>query len=146
MKDIDLGTIFKRLGLPVGLVAVFSAILLLFGVELTVVLGIAGGMVGLWAVISLIVNVLKVIGVVDDGTAGKWSAVLNLAALAGIAYLYASDPAFNFPQLDAQLQVIVQFGALILGYVVNVIGTRAMHKVEAYGLGMPFAFGYGAAS
>lgn len=134
--NIDLGTLFKTLGLPVGLVAVLAAILALFGLTLDQVLVIAGSMVGLWALLSLFVNILKVVGVVDPGTAGKWSAALNLLSMVGIAYVLATNPAFDFVKFDASLQTVAQFGGLILGYLINVLGTQALHQAQVKGLGI----------
>ena len=56
----------KSLGLPVGLVALFAAVLGLFGVELEVILNIAYGMVGAYALVSVLVDVLKWAGVVPE--------------------------------------------------------------------------------
>ena len=134
--SIDINALFKSLGLPLGLVAVLAAILGLFGLTLEQVLTVAGTMVGLWAVLSLAINILKVSGVVDPGTAGKWNAVLNLIAIGIVAYILGVNPAFDFGQLDASLQVIAQFGALVLGYVVSVMGTKSLHAVQVKGLGI----------
>ncbi len=140
---IDLNVIWKELRWPVGLTAVLSAVLLLFGVDLDQLLVIASSMVGMWALASLFVNIFKVTGVVDPGTAGKWSAIINLGALSILAYLSATNPAFNFAGLDAQLSTIAQFGALIFAGVINVIGSRAAHKVQVEGLGIrAFTFAY----
>lgn len=138
----DIENLFKTLGLPVGLTAVFGAILALFGVSLDSVLEVAGSMIGLWAVISLVVNLLKLVGVVDPGTSGKWSAALNLLAVVGIAALLAADPAFDFPALDGNLQIVAQFGMLVLGYVTNMLGAQAVHRVQVRSLGIrAFSFG-----
>jgi hypothetical protein len=42
----DLENAFKTLGWPLGLITVFSSVLLLFGVQLDTVLAIAGSMLG----------------------------------------------------------------------------------------------------
>lgn len=133
---IDLGKLFQTLGLPVGLVAVLAAILALFGLTLDQVLSVAGSMVGLWAILSLAINILKVAGVVDPGTAGKWNAVFNLLAIGAVAYILGSNPAFDFGKLDTSLQIIAQFGALVLAYLVNVMGAKALHTVQVEGLGI----------
>jgi hypothetical protein len=133
---IDMLSLFKTLGWPVGLVTVLAAVLSLFGVSLEQVLVIAGSLIGLWAVISLVINVLKVVGVVDDGTSGKWSAAFNLLGVLGIAAILAAKPAFDFPALDAQLQIIAQFGLLLLTFVTDMLGTQAMHKLQVNNLGI----------
>jgi hypothetical protein len=127
---IDIESIFKTLGLPAGLVIVLAAVLSLFGVSFDKVIGIASSMLGLWATISLVINILKVFKVVDAGTSGKWSAALNLIGVLGVAAVLATDPVFDFSALNSQLQIIAQFGALVLTFVVNMIGTQAMHKVQ----------------
>lgn len=133
---IDLESLFKTLGLNLGLVAVFSAVLALFGVDLQTVLTIAGSMVGIQLLISLAVNVLKWAGVVDDGTSGKWSAALNLAGLAVIAVTLGINPAFDFAKLDSQLVDIAKFLTLIFGYIVQMAGTKYMHQSVTQGLGV----------
>lgn len=133
---IELSELFRALGLPAGLVIVLAAILSLFGLDLGQIIAVASSMVGLWALLSLTVNILKVVGVVDPGTAGKWSAALNLVALGAIAYILGINPAFDFSALDASLQIIAQFGALLLTYLINVMGAKALHAVQVKGLGV----------
>lgn len=136
---MNIEKLLKTLGLNLGLIAVFSAVLALFGVSLDVVLSIAGSMVGVELLISLAINVLKWAGVVSDGTAGKWSAVLNLGGLAIIAVTLGVNPAFDFAKLDAQLVDVAKFLSLIFGYVVQVAGTKYFHQFVTYGLGVKFA-------
>lgn len=133
---IDLGNILKILGWPIGLIAVFSSVLLLFGVQLDVALTIAGSMLGAQALISLLIDVLKFVGVIYDGNAGRWSAALNLIGLAGIALALGLYPTFDFPKLDAQLVIIAQFGALIFAYIVQLAGSRKVHQFMVQGLGI----------
>lgn len=133
---IDLEKLFSTLGLNIGLIAVFATVLALFGVSFDVVLTIAYGMVGLQLLISLCINVLKWAGVITDGTAGKWSAALNLVGLAVIAATLAVNPAFDFIKLDAQLVDIARFGALVFGYIVQIAGTKYVHQAVTYGLGV----------
>lgn len=137
---IDLGKLLSTLGLNIGLIAVFSAVLALFGVSLDVVITIAESMVGLQLLVSLCVNVLKWGGVINDGAAGKWSAGFNLAGLGVIAVTIGLNPAFDFATLDGQLVDIARFGALIFGYFVQIAGTKYVHQSITYGLGVrPFS-------
>lgn len=133
---LDLETIFKTLGWPVGLTAVFAAVLGLFGVSLEQVLTIGVTMIGAQLLISVAVDVLKWAGVIADGNAGKWSAALNLVGLAGIAVALGLYPEFDFPKLDAQFVVIAQFAALVFGYIVQVVGAKRMHQFTVRGLGV----------
>lgn len=132
----DLENALKTLGWPLGLIAVFSSVLLLFGVHLDLGLVVAGSMFGLQALISLLIDVFKYVGVIRDGSAGKWSAGLNLLGLAGIAVALGLYPNFDFPRLDAQLVIIAQFGSLLFGYIVQIAGTYNVHKFVTRGLGI----------
>ena len=132
----DLENALKTLGWPLGLIAVFSSTLLLFGVQLDVVLVIAGSMFGLQTLFSLLIDVLKYVGVIYDGNAGRWSAGLNLLGLAGIAVALGLSPNFNFPKLDTQLLIIAQFGSLIFAYIVQIAGSRQVHLFLTKGLGI----------
>lgn len=133
---VDLNEILKTLGWSLGLVAVFSSVLSLFGVSLDQVLAIAGAMVGAQALISLAVDVLKWAGVIANGSAGKWSAAFNLIGLAGIAVGLGLYPSFDFPKLDASFVVIAQFASLLFGYIVQVVGTKRVHQFTVRGLGV----------
>jgi len=133
---INLESLLKALGWPVGLTAVFASVLALFGVALELVLTIAGVMLGAQALIALLVDVLKWAGVVNDGMAGVWSAGFNLAGLFAIAVGLYINPAFDFPALDAQLQVIAQFLTLLFGLIVQVAGSKRFHRALVNGLGL----------
>lgn len=133
---IDLEKLLSALGLNVGLIGVFVAVLAMFGVDLNLVLVIAGSMVGLQMLISLCINVLKWAGVLTDGVAGYWSAVLNLVGLTIIAVTLSINPAFDFAKLDVALVDIARFGALVFGYIVQIAGTKFVHIAATYGLGV----------
>ena len=133
---LNLESILKALGWSLGWTAVFAAVLALVGVELDIVLTIAGTMLGAQALISLLVDALKWTGVVKDGTAGWWSAFFNLLGLGGIAFGLYTNPAFDFPALDAQFQVIAQFLTLVFGLIVQVAGTKHVHRLMVRGLGV----------
>lgn len=134
----NLESVLKGLGLPVGLVAVFSAVLALFNLDLGVILVIAGSMIGLQALFSLLVNVLKWAGVVADNTAGMWSAAFNLLGLAGIAVVFGLNPAFDFATVDSQILDVVKVVGLVFGYIVQVAGTKGLHQFLVKGLGLRF--------
>jgi len=128
---INLESLLKALGWPLGLTSVFAAVLALFGVELNIVLVIAGSMLGAQALIGLLVDVLKWTGV------GVWSAAFHLLGLGGIAAGLYFNPAFDFPALDVQLQTIYQFLMLIFGYIiVQVAGSKRFHQATVNGLGL----------
>lgn len=133
---LDLEKIFVALAWPVGLTLVFSSVLALFGVSLDMVLIVGGSMIGVQLLIGLAVDVLKWAGVVNDGTAGKWSAAFNLVAIGFISIVLGLNPLFDFAKLDAQLIDIAKFLTLIFGYVVQIAGAKRVHQFFAYGLGL----------
>lgn len=133
---INLEALLKSLGWPIGLTAVFAAVLALFGIELDVVLVIAGSMLGAQALISLLVDVLKWAGVVKDGSAGVWSAAFHLLGLCGVSYGLYVNPAFDFQALDAQLLIIFNFVSLVFGAIVQVAGSKRFHQALVNGLGL----------
>jgi hypothetical protein len=135
---LNLESILKALAWPLGLIAVFSAVLAVFGVDLNMVLAIAVTMVGAQALISLLIDVGKWTGLVQGSTAGIWSAVLNLLGLAGIAIALYLNPNFDFSALDAQFKVFVQFAVLFFGYIVQIAGSKRVHELTVKGLGITY--------
>lgn len=133
---LDLGSLLKAVGLPVALVGVFAAILFALGLDLSEVEVIAGGLLGFQAGIALLIDVLKRTGAVDDDTAGKWSAGLNIVLIIGVAAVLKLNPAFDFGGLDAQAQVFVSFAALLVSLLLQVLGTQSFHKAYVKGLGL----------
>lgn len=133
---LDLGELLKAVGLPVVLVGVFSAILVALGLDLTQVETIAGAMVGFQFAFALIIDVAKTTGAVDDETAGKVSAGLNILLIAGVAAALKMNPAFDFGALDAQVKVFADFAALVVGLLLQLVGTKSFHGALVKGLGV----------
>lgn len=134
--SMKLEKLFETLGWPIGLVVVVSAILNLFGVSLDNVLLIAGSMLGLQLLVSLVVDVLKWAGVVKDGDSGRWSAGFNLFSIAGIAVTIALKPDFDFTSLDTNLVVIAQFATLLFSYIVQIVGSKKLHQFTTQVIGI----------
>lgn len=134
---IDLGTIFKELGWPLALVALFSAVLGLLGVSMDNVLAIAQGLVGTFALIALLINVLKWAGVINDGSAGKWSAAANLIVLVVVTVVFKLYPTFDFGTVDAQIAEFAKVAGIVFAYIVQLVGSRGVHKAMSYGLRLP---------
>ncbi len=133
---IDLPTLLKTVGLPIALAGVFAAILLMFGLVLDQVLAIAGSLLGVALLIALLVDMLKVTGVVTDGTSGRWSAAMNLIVLLAVAVVLKVQPAFDFSAMDAQIKTLAEFGYLVLSYIVQIIGSQQLHNAYTHGLGV----------
>jgi hypothetical protein len=133
---IDLAALLREVGLPIGLVALFAAVLGLFGVELDRIIAIGEGLVGTFALIALLINVLKYVGAIDDGMAGKLSAWLNLALLAAVSVIFKLYPSFDFGSIDQALGEFARVAAIVFAYIVQVVGTKHIHLAMTRGLGL----------
>lgn len=133
---INLESIWKELGLPLGLTLFFGSTLGLLGLSLDQVVDVAGSLVGLAALIGLALNVLKWAGVLPDGIAGKVSAVLNLAVLIGVASVIKFFPTFDFSAVDAQAAEFARVAAIVFAYIVQIVSTKSAHKLLVNGFGI----------
>jgi hypothetical protein len=131
---IDLGETLKQLGLPISLVALFAAVLGLFGVSLDNILLIVEGLTGTFALVALLINILKWAGVVNDGAAGKWSAAVNLIVLVAVTVVFKLYPLFNFGSIDAQIAEFVKVAGIVFAYIIQIVGSRHVHFAMVYGL------------
>jgi hypothetical protein len=137
----DLRTILKELALPAALIAVISGVLGLLGLDIDVILQVAGTLVGAAALVTLAVNVGKWTGVVNDGTAGKWSAALNLVMLAGIGVTMYFNPSFDFALLDAKLSEFARVAGIVFVYITQIVASKQLQKSVVHGLGIsPFSY------
>lgn len=134
--QIKLEELLKALGLPVAIAAVITAVSALFGVPLENAFQLFGILLGLPFVISFIIDVLKQLHVVDDGTAAKWSAGLNLFAIAGLAIALKFYPDFDYASLDAYIYQIGQAVAVIVMFILQLVATAKAHRVYVKGLGV----------
>lgn len=83
-----------------------------------------GVLIGFSALVSLIVNVLKFFGVVQDGTADKWVASFNLL---GVLALFATRlfiPGFDPVPVDSVMGQIASVGVYIMSFVVMIFGSK----------------------
>jgi hypothetical protein len=134
---IDLATIFKELGLPAGLLLLFTAILGLMGISLDAILTIVEGLVGTFVLIALLINILKWAGVVNDGTAGKWSAAANLVVIVIVTVIYKFYPTFDFAGVDIQIGAFANAAMIIFAYIIQIVGTKSAHLAMTRGLRLP---------
>jgi hypothetical protein len=131
---IDLPQTLKELGLPVGLVALYAAILGLFGVSLDNILLIIEGLVGTFALVALLIDILKWAGVVNDGTAGKWSAAANLVVLITVTMIFKLYPQVDLSSIDAQIAEFAKVAGIVFAYIIQIIGSKRVHRALVYGL------------
>lgn len=80
------------------------------------ILTILGGLAGLGGFISIMVNILKLVGVAKDGTGGVWFQALNLIAFLAVGVVYLSQAKVDWTQIDEWLKVLT----LVAGFVVQI--------------------------
>lgn len=95
------------------------------------ILLVFGALVGWPALVALVIDVLKLAGVVNDGTAGKWSLGLNLFGFIAVGVAVGFYPQVDIPGIDARLLEIVQIAAYILTVLAQIFVTRQAHFLYA---------------
>jgi len=126
--------LLKAIGLPVGLAVVIASIATYLGLPLEQAFQMFAVLVGLPFAIGLIVDVLKLAGVVTPGTSGIWSAGFNLAAILGLAVLFKYIPDFDLITWDAQLLELAKAVVLIITWIAQLFGTKQAHNFYIRGL------------
>jgi hypothetical protein len=91
-----------------------------------IVLGFAS-LVGVSQLVAVIVNLLKVIGLVKDGTADKWAAGLNLAFFIALCAFGVFVPGLALEILDGYAGQIAMVLLFILGFIVQITGSQTAH-------------------
>jgi hypothetical protein len=96
-------------------------------IVLLVMVGFAS-LVGVSKLIAALINVLKLVGVVQDGTAARWSAGLNLAAFIGLVIAGVFRPDMTMQILDGYAGQIASVLLFILGFVSQIVGSASAHE------------------
>ena len=84
-------------------------------------------LVGFAALIAIVINVLKLTGVVKDGTAQTWSAGLNLVGLVGLFILRVVKPDLDVGELDKQVGAFSQVAVVMIGYISQLLASKLTH-------------------
>jgi len=74
-------------------------------------------LIGVAALIALLINAGKVVGLVKDGTAQTWSAALNLIGMIALLFLKVFKPNLNLIAIDTTAGQIAAAGVVILGLI-----------------------------
>src|SRR5688572_17553812 len=126
--------LLKALGLPVGLALVITSMATFLGLPLEQAFQLFALLTGLPFVIGLIVDVLKLAGVVTPGTSGIWSAGFNLVAIIGLAVLLKYIPDFDVITWDARLLELAKAVVLIITWIAQLFGTKGAHHFYTHTL------------
>lgn len=127
---------FKTLSIPLGLIAVIAAVLLFVGLDVNTVFLSVGALAGVPLAVSLLIDVLKYAGAINDGVAGKLSAVLNLIVFAAMAVQMKFYPTFDVIALDAQLLAFVKVAGMVFVYMTGLVSTKQIHYFFAHVVGI----------
>lgn len=98
-------------------------------------------LVGIAAVIAVIINVLKLVGVVKDGQAQTWSAGANLVGLIALFVLRIFRPDFDLAGIDEQAGALASVMILIIGYLTQLLSSKVTHEIikGVKGIGTSFS-------
>ncbi len=80
---------------------------------------------GFGALIGFVVNLLKYLGVVKDGQAKTWVTFFNLVLL--VALFVTQQIGIDLSAFDGFAAVIAEIGVLIMGLLVQGVGSKAYH-------------------
>lgn len=88
------------------------------------ILLLIAGLAGLGGFISVLVNLLKLVGIVKDGTSEKWFQILNLLAFVGVMVVYLLQIQMDWGKLDDWLILL----SALIGYVVQILGGQLTYQ------------------
>ena len=112
-----------------GLIAVPEGIPLpadVFNVAVMIMLGFAS-LIGVSKLVTVLVNLLKLTGLVKDGTSDRWAAGFNLLAFIALVLLGVFRPDLTMKVLDGYAGQIAAILLFILGFVSQMIGSKTGH-------------------
>ena len=95
-------------------------------VLITVALGFAS-LVGMSQLVAVIVNLLKVFGLVKDGTASQWAAGINLAGFVVLVVFGVFRPDLALDVLDGIAGQVAMVLLFVLGFITQIIGSKVTH-------------------
>lgn len=87
-----------------------------------------GTLVGFAALVAILINVLKTFGVVKDGDAPKWSAILNLAGLIGLSVAKIVWPDLAISAVDSVAGQVAEILVVVFSYVVQIVVSNKTHN------------------
>ena len=99
--------------------------------NLNLILAIVAGLVGLPALWSVVIDVLKQYGVVTDGNAGKWNAGFSIACLVIVAALTTFFPKIDIGSYDAMLVDIAKFASMLVALLIQMGIAKGVHAMTA---------------
>ena len=93
---------------------------------LKIALGFAS-LAGVSSLVAVLVQIFKLVGLVRDGTANKWTAAFNLIAFIGLVYFGVFQPSVAVEVLDGYAAQIAQIALFVLGFVVQMTTSKPVY-------------------
>lgn len=95
-------------------------------VVVSIVLGFAS-LIGVSALIAVLVNLLKVIKIVKDGTSAQWAAGLNLLAFIALVAFGVFRPDLTMEILNGYAGQIATVLLFVLGFITQMTGSKPVY-------------------
>lgn len=95
----------------------------------TALLTLYGSLLGFAAVITWLINAGKTFGLIQDGQAPLFNVVLNLIGLVVLVVLKYVNPDVDIAAIDSQAAEFAKVAVIVLGYVVQIGGTKLFHNI-----------------
>lgn len=85
-------------------------------------------LIGFSALVALVVNVLKSLGIVKEGYVTRWVAGFNLVGILAVYVALKFFPGFEILPIDSALAEIATIGSFIFTEVLMIFGSRLTHE------------------
>lgn len=101
---------------------------LLLAVALKIMLGF-GSLAGVSALVAILVNFGKLVGLVKEGTSAKWSAGLNLLSFGALVFFGVWRPDLAIEVLDGYAGQIASILLFVLGFLIQIVGSPTVYRL-----------------
>lgn len=88
---------------------------------------IIAGLAGLGGFVSIVINILKKVGVIKDGQAEQWYQGISLVVFLAVAVVYFIKVPVDWTQVNEWLRLLTA----VLGYVIQLLGGKVTYAVTA---------------
>lgn len=99
--------------------------------NLDLALTLLAGLVGLPALWSVVIDLLKYIGLVTDGNAGKWNAGFSIVSLVVVLVAVNFFPQVDLGGIDAMLVAIAKIASIMIGFITQVWVAKGTHAITS---------------
>ena len=99
--------------------------------NLELALTLLAGLVGLPALWSVIIDLLKFVGVVTDGNAGKWNAAFSILTIVGVLVAVNFFPNLDIQGTDTLLLEIAKFAGILVTLLTQIFVAKGTHALAS---------------